>query len=699
MSLEQNNSRQTLRTVQSKAPLGLLFLVLGIYILTMSGHTYSPDEETMLETSRAVVEKGTWAMSPSRSLVQVPGVDGQVYSQYGPAQSFAAVPWVAVGRIVGGLFPKDQSGYPLRLILGSYNALIMAGLVALFAAMAHALGYSRRAGLFSAGVLAFSTFLWPHSRTFFSEPLVALSLFASFYLLYIGFARRQTSSDNPPASRVPDWLPLLASGALFALAVATKVQYVVTLPAFLLYLGWHTLALRRPASQLSSSLLPALLWGVGLILGLLPLFLYNTLVFGGPLATGYGTNPASVLTTPFLEGLVGLLFSTGKGLIWYALPVLLTLFGWFPFARKHRPEAAFIALLSISILALFSVYSFWPGDGSWGPRYLTPALPFLLLPILPVVQYAVGGKGSGVRNQETIPTAPQSGDGGRRSGFPSGTAVALAVAIVVALGFFINLMGALVNFDTYINVVNDDATRYWKPDASPVLGHITLLNQRTEEWSLQAFQRSGTTIFRGGFSYSEGDKSRGEFLPRWTTGSGILDVNPAASGPLSITLRLIDHRPPQLPRATLTILLNGNPVTPQAVPVPPISTDYSFALEGNRSRIILQTDTWNPSELEEGGRNEDIGLKLESITLTQSGHTLPNSMAESLPLPPYYPQPRWYYDPGTHHLADVWPVYLFSTGMGRKTMLAVALPLIALSALLIFAGWRMLVVRQPRGKT
>ena len=156
-------------SARSRPLLGLLLLVLGVYILTMSGHTYSPDEETMLETTRALVTKGTWAMSPSHALVQARGVDGRMYSQYGPGQSLAAVPWVGTGLLIGSLFPKDQQGFPLRLVLSSYDALIMAGLAALFAAMGLALGYPRRASLFSAGVLAFATFLWPHSRTFFAD--------------------------------------------------------------------------------------------------------------------------------------------------------------------------------------------------------------------------------------------------------------------------------------------------------------------------------------------------------------------------------------------------------------------------------------------------------------------------------------------------------------------------------------------------
>jgi hypothetical protein len=91
---------------------------------------------------------------------------------------------------------------------------------------------------------------------------------------------------------------------------------------------------------------------------------------------------------------------------------------------------------------------------------------------------------------------------------------------------------------------------------------------------------------------------------------------------------------------------------------------------------------------------------LQSITLTQNGRTLPNTLSEALPPPAYYPQPRWYYDPGTHFLADLWPVYLVSTGMGSKATLALALPLLAVSFSLIFFGWRLLRTKDdPARKT
>src|SRR5215207_2242688 len=100
--------------------LSLMLLVFGVYLLTMSGHTYSPDEETLLALSRSLVEQGSWAMTPKSGLFQVTGVDGKRYSEKGPGQSLAAVPWTATGLLVGGLFEENQSGFALRFIVGTF---------------------------------------------------------------------------------------------------------------------------------------------------------------------------------------------------------------------------------------------------------------------------------------------------------------------------------------------------------------------------------------------------------------------------------------------------------------------------------------------------------------------------------------------------------------------------------------------------
>ena len=228
------------------APLALMLLVFGVYLLTMSGHTYSTDEETMLAASRSLVERGTWAINPSDAWVHVEGADGRHYSVFGPGQSLAAVPWVAGGLLAGNLFPKDQSGFPLRLILASYNALIVAGICGLLAATGMALGYARRASLMLGGTLAFATFLWPHSRTFFAEPLVALCLLASFYLIIKATQRAGNTRLSPNTL-------MLISGVLFSAALFVKVQYVVALPAFLLYLIISSYRSRASAPTVTAS--------------------------------------------------------------------------------------------------------------------------------------------------------------------------------------------------------------------------------------------------------------------------------------------------------------------------------------------------------------------------------------------------------------------------------------------------------------
>jgi hypothetical protein len=679
-------------------------LIMGLYLLTMSGHTYSPDEETILATSQALIAGGTWALPPSKALVEVTGADGRRYSQYGPGQPLAALPWVAAGRLAGGLFPRNQTGFPLRLVLGTYNALVTAGICALFAALGSALGYSRRSSLIGATTLGFATFLWPHSRTFFSEPLVALCLLASFYLMRnaeYGRTRPNSSPLRNSAFRIPHSVSLL-SGVLFAAAVATKVQYAVALPAFLVYLGWRAFQAERPLNTVAAphtrepppgwtipahsagslhddpspaglakapALRPLLWWLGGLILGLIPLCLYNLAIFGGALTTGYGADLQGTFRTPLYEGVVGLLLSPGKGLLWYAPPVLISVWAFSRFARSHRAEAAFVVVLALSLLTFFGLYTFWPGDGSWGPRYLVPLLPFALLPALSLFEGLKVERFDSLTSRRNVATFEL---------FNLQTFKLLVLSTLIGMGFLVNALGALVNFDTYINIVKEDNVRYWYPDASPIVGHAGLLGRRVHEQVLALNPQPGSILFRDGFSYSEGDKARGDLLPRWTTGAGVLEIRPAGGRmPVSVTLRLVDHRPPPLPPAHVSVLVDGKPVQlpGSAGSERHLSIELPIALPGPSSVTVL-SDTWNPSEGKASGRHEELGVMLESISVTQGSALLRYEMVEALPAPPYYPQPRWYYDPGTLHLADLWPVYMLEAGLGRGAMLGLSLPVI-----------------------
>jgi hypothetical protein len=305
--------------------------------------------------------------------------------------------------------------------------------------------------------------------------------------------------------------------------------------------------------------------------------------------------------------------------------------------------------------------------------------------MLPVVEAATGMRGGGRASGEA-----QVED---RRGF---SGIRLAVAIALAGGLLVNLLGVVVNFDTYINVEGNQDARHWEVGASPIVGHLTLFEERVREWTERLRPRLGTTTtFKSGFSYSEGDRDRGELLPRWTTGMGMLEIRPAgiAGEGVSVTLRLSDNRPPELPRTQVKILEDGAEVAASAAAVEgqPASTDYTVPVGTHGTRLTIESDTWNPAALKINERNEDLGLRLEGVRVTRGGASVANELVEGMaPAPPYYPQPRWYYDPDTHHPADLWFVYLLETGMGRKAMLMLALPVLVVALLLIIAGERML---------
>jgi len=102
---------------------------------------------------------------------------------------------------------------------------------------------------------------------------------------------------------------------------------------------------------------------------------YNFFRFGNPLTFG---QPWVFSLSALPLGIVGLLFSPGRGIIWYSPAVVLAIPA-FRKAWKTKPiEALLIAALFLGFLGLHSLYENWHGGWSWGPRYLLPTLPGMM---------------------------------------------------------------------------------------------------------------------------------------------------------------------------------------------------------------------------------------------------------------------------------------------------------------------------------
>ncbi len=653
--------RLAARGGEGRRGLALFLAFAGFYLLTASGHFYAVDEETLFRVTEGLVERGSFALPEGAwGMVRGRGGAGR-YSQYAPGQSVLAVPLYLLGRAVAPLFPPDAHGYVTRFFVSLLGPLATAAAVAILYRLGRALGYGGRAALGLAAIYGLATTAWPHGRTFFSEPLTALFLLLTFYAGLRGTA----------GGLAPGWLAV--SGAAAGAAIATKPQAAIALPVLGLYFlwrlaapGWEAGRRRFDARRLWRA---GLAWGAGLALPAAPLLAYNALVYGGPLRTGYGGAMRAEFTTPFLTGLYGLTLSSGKGLLWYSPPILLAIAGWWPFFRRHRAEALACLGVLLAHLAFYSPLKYWHGDGSWGPRYLTIALPFAILPLVALLDRARVRRWTGA-----------------------------AVAAVVAFGVAVQLLGVLVNFDWYI-LRSAERARHFSPPASPILAHARTLGRRADAWRERLFPAPDTAVLTGGFSDGDGNQQAVGLFPRWTTGAGAITLHPAAREPILVKLTFFDHRPAGQRAGAAEVLVNEAPLAPGAVERRDFSGAgegwvYQFtvpaaALERGAAVVTLVSPTWNPRAAGQSDRDEELGVFVHNVEVWRGGQAW--AVRQSPAIEPMPRTPRWRFwwfnnDATRQHPVDHWAWYAAAAGFDRGLAAGWIAAYAAVGAAILAAG-------------
>jgi hypothetical protein len=352
--------------------IGLLLLL--VYLLLTPLRIGSGDGETIYQVTRSFVNGHGFAIPspPPDAVVLDPfgepipheelrgggpygawGSDGCYYAQYGVGQSLLAVPFYLLGRGIHRLTGWGTEGFITRAAVMLLNPVALAGAAGVLYRLGRQLGYGQSAAVGVALVMGLATPLLVYGGTFFSEPLVALALLGAVWAALVG-------SEGTASA----WINC---GATLGVAVLAKPVAVVVAPALLAFA-----ALRKEGRWRAVTLL-----ALPLVLALAGVGCYNVARFGSPFDTGYRTAAWDV---PPWVGLLGLLFSPGKGLLWYCPPVVLGLAGFVPLMRR-RPRAT-ILLGSVVVLYLLvhSIYNHWHGSGAWGPRLILPIVPLLLLP-------------------------------------------------------------------------------------------------------------------------------------------------------------------------------------------------------------------------------------------------------------------------------------------------------------------------------
>jgi hypothetical protein len=427
-----------------------------LYILTYQGRTNSYDGQSMFATTRALVEHGTLAISSvSANAFGTLGRDGLYYSKYGIGQSLAELPLYLVGKLLG-LLARGKATQVAESVAMLTNPLIMAASCAVFYGITRRLGYPRGTGIRATLALGIATSLWPYSKTDFSEPLLTLCL-AVAVLCALQAARLLVSERAATRAGRRDlwWLDLFTGSAL-GIGLLAKDAALIYVPVFMLY-SMLTLPTVSLCDLRSLSLVPRWLWLGRLVALVAPILvasvlalLINALRFDSPLATGYALRDLP-FSGPVLNGLWGLLISPHTGMLFYD-PLLFAGLLALPLMLWRRPREALLLLgLFGGSLLFYAAYRSWSGASAWGPRYLVPALPYLLFPLLLLGCF-------GRAEPSATPTILQE-SGPRLRHLAQG-----ATVVLVGISAAVQFLGVSVNY------LMEDA--YWLPSLHRV-GNLT----------------------------------------------------------------------------------------------------------------------------------------------------------------------------------------------------------------------------------
>ena len=330
-----------------------IFLASPVRGLTDARYTPLVGEALLRHGSFALDQ---WFVGRTNLSYQLERVGGHVYYRYPPGGPVLVAPlvWVLARLGLSAVGPDEQydSGGD-RYVQAVLAALLMALLAVIFLRTALLVLIPRWSWIVAlAGALG--TQVWSTaSRVLWSDTFLTLILGAVVWLLVLHETGRRRLSA-----------PLLAT--LLAWGYFCRPTASLAIMAITLYL------MRYHRGLVGSYLATGAVWIVVFVT-------YSWLTFGTLLPTYYRTGTFSLHS--FGSGLLGILLSPSRGQLVF---VPVTLFVAYLLARYWRslplPRLIMPALLSVlAHVALISIFEQWHGGHSYGPRYLTPLVPWLVL--------------------------------------------------------------------------------------------------------------------------------------------------------------------------------------------------------------------------------------------------------------------------------------------------------------------------------
>ena len=344
----------------------LFIFLLCIYALTAGGH-YGGDgfwnyltAQSLMRDGDLVISDESFTLPEMQKHSDAITSSGRHYSKYGPGMPLAEIPFYAVGLLLTSIFPNIPADYLTMFTTSMTNVVISALWVLFFCFIIQSFNYPPSTTKWLTGAFALGTMVFPYSGYGYPEPLVGLGLLIATHALI----KRHPS-------------PILA-GIGLSIAILTKFYTLVLLPIPLLYMRRNRYATSRRLAIFLSPIVAACLL----------IAYHNHLRYGNILFTGYHLDILAqkggylaFIPTQFFTAFYGLLFSTGRGLIFFFPLICLLPIAYHKFKSSHPDEARLFLGFTLILFALLLPMIDWHAGSSWGPRYLLPILPFCIFPL------------------------------------------------------------------------------------------------------------------------------------------------------------------------------------------------------------------------------------------------------------------------------------------------------------------------------
>ena len=349
------------RPARGRTAYALVFLALFVPF-SYFNHSDGWNQGVRLAELHAIVLKHTIRIDAYHQLTGDKAyIEGHYYSEKAPAMVLAALPAFATTVWIQQMLGIDPDKQPAWRVsewiatAGSVGLLAALGGVAFFALLIE------RFDPLTAVIGTFGVFLgsliWPYATSLFAHAgtmgLLGIALWAAL----------------SEASPKRDYVAGLAAG----LAVASEYPGVFPCAVIGLYLGYQGLSR---------------MWrfGLGTIPAALLILTNNYITTGSPLSVSYGANAnfpeistgnAMGFNLPNLEVMFALFIGEYRGLFFWCPILIMAIPGLVELFRKERAIA--IMVIAVTVVILVQVASFYMafGGNAVGPRYLSPALPFI----------------------------------------------------------------------------------------------------------------------------------------------------------------------------------------------------------------------------------------------------------------------------------------------------------------------------------